>query len=171
MKHALTLITPALLLASCGQSAHKPQSIARPAATPKVAAPSRVADRPVASINRGLTPAETLWHLRAGLNVAAISCRGSRTVAPAYNRMLGQHRAALAIAASSEQARFGAGAANVKQNDRHQTQLYNFFAGPRGQAGLCRSAASVLARINAMNGAQLNQAAPRALAEVEAPFV
>jgi hypothetical protein len=59
----------------------------------------------------------------------------------------------------------------VKQNDRHQTQLYNFFADPRGQAELCRSAASVLMRVNGMTGAQLKQVAPRALAEVEAPFV
>ncbi|HCF24076.1 MULTISPECIES: hypothetical protein [unclassified Novosphingobium] len=96
-------------------------------------------------------PSEAVWHLRAGLNVAALSCRGSgRTpVAAHYARLLSHHKALLAQAYSNEQRRYGKGL------DRHQTQLYNRFSNQRNPAKFCSTAASVAREAGAMDSPSL----------------
>jgi hypothetical protein len=112
---------------------------------------------------------ETLWHLRAALNVAALSCREPQyaLMGPSYNQLLKKHKVLLASANRSEGARYGNGGAS----DRHQTQLYNYFAGPVGKAQLCWSASNIFAQIGPMNSIALQKAAPKMLAELEAPFL
>ncbi|MFM5950390.1 MAG: hypothetical protein ACKOPM_14395 [Novosphingobium sp.] len=96
-------------------------------------------------------PSEAVWHLRAGLNVAALSCRGSgRTpVAAHYARLLSHHKALLAQAYSGEQRRYGKGL------DRHQTQLYNRFSNQKNPAKFCSMAASVAREAAAMDSPAL----------------
>lgn len=166
MRHAPPILIAATLLASCGHSP-RPQTLSRPKANPPAL---HFGSQPVAPINRDLSAAESLWHVRAGLNVAALSCRDTKAIAPAYNQMLSVHHAALAAAAKADQARFGTGTDAAKHFDRHQTQLYNYFANPVAQRQFCASATSLLSRINAMPSTQLAAAAPRSLAELEAPF-
>jgi hypothetical protein len=108
-------------------------------------------------------PGEAVWHLRAGLNVAALSCRGGGRdkVAGAYSRLLTRHRTLLAAAYASEQRRYGGGL------DRHLTQIYNRFALPRSPAEFCSTAADVASRAVAMDSAALSEQARQLLGELD----
>jgi hypothetical protein len=134
----------AALVAGCANDRSAP-----PAAVPQHRASSQtVAD-----------PGEAVWHLRAGLNVAALSCRGrGRTgVAGAYSKMLSRHRSLLASAYSGEQRRYGKGL------DRHLTQLYNRFANQPSPARFCASAATIADEALRMDSAALSGQARRLL--------
>lgn len=107
-------------------------------------------------------PGEAVWHLRAGLNVAALSCkgRGRTPVAGLYSRFLGRHKSLLSNAYAAEQRRHGAAL------DRHQTQLYNRFSNQRSPAKFCATSASVAQRAGAMDSAALAANARRLLGEI-----
>ncbi len=126
-------------------------------------------DKPVAPVNSGMSSAETLWHLRSALNVAALSCREPQYVkmGPNYNKMLRAHRTLLTRAYGGETSRYGTGAVS----DSHQTKIYNFFAGPTGKAQLCWSSHGILEKIATMTSVAFDAAGPRMLAELEAPFL
>ncbi len=131
------------------------------------AAPASYADHQphaavVASSSGPAEPSESLWHLRAGLNVAALSCRGQGRppVAPAYARLLSRHRAILASSYAQEQQRYGSGL------DRHQTQLYNRFAYGATTPRFCRSAAGVASRAVVMDSPTLARSARGLLSEL-----
>lgn len=108
-------------------------------------------------------PNESVWHLRAGLNVAALSCRGSgrERVAPAYSRLLSRHRGLLASSYALEQRRYGAGL------DRHQTQLYNRFALQRSPERFCASASDVADQAVAMDSTALAKNAGSLLSRID----
>lgn len=114
----------AVLLAGCASHDARPVARASQKAVPRQA----VAE-----------PGEAVWHLRAGLNVAALSCRGRgrEPVAGSYAKLLSRHRALLASAYAGEQRRHGKGL------DRHLTQVYNRFAYQRSPANFCHNAAAV----------------------------
>lgn len=116
MRH-LCLAAAALTVAvsGCGgpsRVVEAPRSLSRPAVV-AVPVPPR---SPAMTMSDG----ENLWHLRAGLNVAALVCRGRGrpAVAPGYARVLIRHRALLSSAYAAEQGRHGSG------TDRHLTRLY-----------------------------------------------
>ena len=104
-------------------------------------------------------PGEAVWHLRAGLNVAALSCRGrGRTgVSGGYVKLLSRHRALLAAAYAGEQRRYGKGL------DRHLTQIYNRFAYQPEPGKFCSDAAIVAADAVRMDSATLSGQARRLL--------
>jgi hypothetical protein len=108
-------------------------------------------------------PGEAVWHLRAGLNVAALSCRGrGRTpVAGSYAQLLSRHRSLLAQAYAAEQRRYGKGF------DRHQTQLYNRFSNQNNPVRFCGSAAGVAKRAVAMDSPSLARNARSLLSEID----
>jgi hypothetical protein len=173
-RHLPSVALLALLISACSQQPRR-QAPGRPfpPPAPPVVAPIRAGSTPVASINRGLSPLEALWHVRAGLNVATLSCRGAgSTISSGYNRMLKLHQASFAAAHSEEQARFrNSGPGWQSRFDQHQTRLYNFFAMPRGQQAFCRTAARTLVRLNDATAAALPRLAQSALAEMEAPLL
>jgi hypothetical protein len=147
---AVGLVAASGLLASCaGRSDESPRSASaaesRASASPGSAAPS-------------------VWGLRAGLNVAALTCRGrSRAdVAPAYRRLLTHHRELLASAYQAERQRRGGAAF-----DREQTRVYNRFANQRSPESFCRTAANVAKQASEMDSARLRPAAPHLLAQLE----
>ncbi|MFM5885909.1 MAG: hypothetical protein ACKOQ3_11415 [Novosphingobium sp.] len=109
------------------------------------------------------TASEHLWHLRAGLNVAALSCRGSgrETVAPDYSRLLSRHRGLLASAYAAEQRKYSGGM------DRHLTQLYNRFALQRSPGQFCANAADVASEAAAMDSPTLARSAGSLLARID----
>lgn len=84
-------------------------------------------------------PNEAVWHLRAGLNVAALMCkgRGRVSVASPYSRLLKRHRDLLAAAYEAEERRQGRGM------DRHMTKLYNRYSNQRSPETFCRKASDV----------------------------
>lgn len=117
---------------------------------------------PAQSRAASVEPNEAVWHLRAGLNVAALSCRGrGRTpVSGQYARLLSRHKGLLAQAYAGEQRRYGAGL------DRHQTQLYNRFSNQQNPTKFCAAAASVGARAATMDSPTLAARARSLLGEI-----
>lgn len=106
---------------------------------------------------------ENLWHLRAGLNVAALSCRGDgrETVAPAYSRMLSRHKGLLASAYSVEQSK------HRGDFDHHLTKLYNRFAMQSDPGDFCSRAADVAQEAGAMDSPTLARNAGTLLARID----
>lgn len=107
-------------------------------------------------------PDEAVWHLRAGLNVAALSCKGHgrAPVSGHYSRLLSRHKALLAAAYAAEQRRHG------KALDRHLTQVYNGFANQRSPAKFCANSASVAKRAATMDSPGLAGNARAMLREI-----
>jgi hypothetical protein len=118
---------------------------------------------PAQSRAAAVDPGEAVWHLRAGLNVAALSCkgRGRTPVSGHYARVLSRHKGLLAQAYAGEQRRHGAGL------DRHQTQIYNRFSNQRNPARFCASAATVAQRAAAMDSPALASNARSLLGEID----
>ena len=170
-KLAVSSFLGVALLSGCASNPAKLVAVRPPPPTP----PTVTATRPAATINANLSESEAVWHMRAALNVAALSCRTRKTlgVATAYNRMLARHKSELAAANASEVAPFQAryGTKWAAAYDTHATKLYNFFAMPAGQVQLCIAAAQVLARINTIAPDTLADYAPKALALLEVPFL
>ena len=124
-------------------------------------------------INAGLTPAATLWHLRAGLNVAALACRGPGEAAliARYNALLAAHPAAFGAATAAHQTEYQTDGGDWRDRyDDDQTRLYNFFSQARGRAALCSSAATALATLGTADDTTLAAAAPAELAALDRAF-
>jgi hypothetical protein len=95
------------------------------------------------------TPAEyrahLLWNMRAGLNVAALSCQFSpylRTVAT-YNAILAHHSRELAAAYTVLEGYFRRvnGRNGPRMFDQYSTNTYNGFSTMEAQFGFCQMAA------------------------------
>ena len=124
----------AILLAGCGGD--RPTSVASAGKRP----PSQPAQSSKPTrLEAQAEPSEAVWHLRAGLNVAALMCkgRGRVSVASPYAQLLKRHRDLLAAAHAAEERRHGAGF------DRHMTGVYNRFANQRTPEAFCRKASDV----------------------------
>ena len=126
------------------------------------------------TINRDLGPLETLWHVRAALNVAALSCTG-----PLYERLVGDYNAfitnnsaSLSNANSAIIRKFQReiGADYKAEHDRHQTQLYNYWSFSPLRRPFCDQAVQISQRAIVTKSADLDAFAQRALPELEKPF-
>lgn len=108
---------------------------------------------------------DAVLRLRAGLNVAALSCRGHgmAPVTAAYGDLLNRHRTLLASAYDEERRRHG-----LTAFDRQQTRLYNRFANQQSPETFCRSAAAIAGQANSMASSSLEAASPRLAAALEA---
>lgn len=156
MKNLALALAALALLAGCATKS-EPQVAARkplpswPEAPPARAPAPQARPVPIAAADAN----EAVWHLRAGLNVAALMCkgRGRVSVAGDYSRLLTRHRSLLSAAYAGEQKRHGSGL------DRHQTRLYNRFSNQRDPAGFCRSASDVARRAVAMDLSTLARSA------------
>ena len=151
-----------LLLSACGTQ--HPRRAARPVAVnyPVVQPVRPQVSRPYhAATSAG---SEAVLRLRAGLNVAALSCRGRGmpAVTPAYGQMLGRHRAMFASAYRTETQRLGQSGL-----DRQQTRIYNRFANQQSPASFCRSAAFLAGQASNMESPRLASASPQMVAELE----
>jgi len=105
---------------------------------------------------------EAVWHVRSGLNVGALSCRGEYdALADAYNRLLEQHETLLA-----EAYRFEEGRLSQSELDRHLTQIYNHFANQRSAQLFCRTAQTVLNHALASDATVFSVSAPGWLADL-----
>ena len=124
--------------------------------------------------NTGVSQAAAVWHLRAGLNVAALGCRDAAepTRVAAYNALLARHGTGFTAALRTLSAEARAASGNDWQDaqDDAMTRLYNFWAQPFAAAELCAAADAVLAEAALLPPADLPAFAPAALARLEAPF-
>lgn len=145
-----------LTLASCGQP-DRHVAVSRPVPRQSPANRQVVNEPPARS-------SEAVWSLRAGLNVAALSCRGQgrQPVAGDYARMLTRHRGLLAAAYRQEQGRQGSAF------DRQQTRVYNTFANQPSPARFCSAASSAAQRANSLDSVAFASAAPRLLGDLRA---
>jgi hypothetical protein len=80
--------------------------------------------------NRNLSREEYIWHLRSGLNVAALNCQGPvwGEIAQNYNRYLQVHKSRLAQtnkAVDAEYVKRYRGQNALRVRDTHSTDLYN----------------------------------------------
>jgi hypothetical protein len=140
--------------------------------------PERLADGSFPTPNRGLSPAGALWHLRSGLNVAALACRGPDEAAlvAGYNALLRTREPALAAAETALIAEYrarvlpGEAAGTWRRRyDEAMTRLYNYWAIAPARVGLCAASAGVLAEMPAVAAAGLTAAAPGWLARMDRP--
>ncbi|UZK68438.1 hypothetical protein OKW76_10220 [Sphingomonas sp. S1-29] len=142
-------------------------------AAPTLALPQPAADGSFVTPNRGLSPAATIWHLRAALNVAVLQCAKPGDPAEAgYNAFLAAHKADLAAAFKTleREYRGRAGAQWQDAFDDSMTRLYNFYAQPPARAAYCAAAEPLIAQAAATTPATLPAFAPGALAALDRPF-
>lgn len=145
-----------------------------PGATPGMRVPVALADGSFPTPNQHLSAAATLWHLRAGLNVAALACPGVQggTITASYNALLRQEKAALAAAEASYAAEFRQGGGDWRDRyDDSMTRLYNFFSQTPARNGLCAVAERTLAMLSTAPAGTVATAASVQLAAIDQPFV
>ena len=141
-----------LLLASCAQKQGRV-----PMATPAAPLPQT---GPTLSAQPDL---EAVWHVRAALNVGALTCRGGYdALVTDYNLLLYQHDALLSRAYAFEENRLA-----ESELDRHLTQIYNRFANQHSPQGYCRAVQAVLAQARAADAVGFSMAAPEWLDVLE----
>lgn len=143
-------------------------------AAPNQAVPPLDAQGGYLTPNHDLSPAQTSWHVRAALNVAALGCRDAleaETIAE-YNQLLAVHRDALAQADASVKAQFRLRHAAEWENehDHAMTRVYNFFAQPPAHEAFCAVAHEVLREALAVKQEEFEAFALGALPRLEAPF-
>ncbi|WBO23398.1 hypothetical protein [Sphingomonas abietis] len=173
-----------LLLSSC--SHHHPVAVETAPATvlapkPQLAAnltaivpPATTADGHYRTINYGIDPIQTEWHVRAALNVAAIGCRSAAdgALVAAYNAMLSRQKTVLAAANTSVEARFRKAGGNWQSaHDAYMTRLYNFFSQPAAKPGFCAVADEIGPQAAAVPTGEFATFAATALPKLEAPFL
>lgn len=121
-----------------------------------------------------LSPDEVAWHVRAGLNVAALACRDAdaATMVAQYNNLLAADRAALATARAGVEAdyRVRFGASWQARDDDDMTRLYNHFATPESHAAFCATARALLRDSETVAPAEFYAFARYALPRLEQAF-
>ncbi|NRD89102.1 hypothetical protein C8024_06035 [Sphingopyxis sp. BSNA05] len=126
------------------------------------------------TINRDLGPLETLWHVRAALNVAALSCTGPLydRLVDDYNAFIKNNSASLRNANNAIIRKFqrDVGSGYKTEHDRHQTQLYNYWSFSPLRRPFCDQAVQISQRAIVTKSADLNLFAEQALPELEKPF-
>lgn len=166
-------------ITGCGSAAAQEAFADAPPVAPaglvdSLALPDRDADGWLTP-NRGLSAAETQWHLRVALNVAALGCRGAgeaETVA-GYNALLASEKAALSAAAAATAAAYKAraGATWQARYDDDMTRLYNFWARPAAHDRFCAVADAVLRDAAVVEPSDFAAFAQAALPRLEQPFL
>lgn len=165
----LTCVFIATLLTGCA-GRPVPVALAPVAPPPLIAEASPPAPTP---LNDRLSPAATLWHLRAGLNVAALACRGpdEAAIVARYNALIARHADALKAAEASYAAEYQtAGGAWRDRYDDEMTRLYNFFSQARGRGAFCEAADRALTELDVAPADTLQADAPVRLATLDQPF-
>lgn len=163
----VAVLTPPPVVAAVPAPA--PAPMLPPGASPGMPVPAMLADGSFPTPNRQLSPAATLWHLRAGLNVAALACPGAQgaAITAGYNAMLGRDKAMLAAAEAAYAAEFKAGGGDWRDRyDDSMTRLYNFWSQTPVRPGLCAAAEQALAAMAVPGG----DAPAIKLAALDRPF-
>ncbi len=126
--------------------------------------------------NRNLSREEYIWHLRSGLNVAALNCQGPvwGEIAQNYNRYLQVHKSRLAQtnkAVDAEYVKRYRGQNALRVRDTHSTDLYNYFALPPVRAEFCDKSLAKSREIIAIPSTALPEYSFGALADLDAVFI
>ena len=178
----------AVILAACQPAVAPPEPVApivQPRYTPRAPTPPFGATasfivpmvRPDGlrqTINRDLGPLETLWHVRAALNVAALSCTGPQyaRLVDDYNAFIKDNSATLRRANNAIIAKYRReqGSSYKTAHDRHQTSLYNYWSFSPLRRPFCDQAVQVSQRAIVTKSADLKTFGAAVLPILEKPF-
>lgn len=127
-----------------------------------------------ATPNVNLTSAGAVWHLRAGLNFAALGCRGPQEagIVARYNAMLAAQKPVLAGAerALIAEYRTSGGTQWRDAYDDAMTRLYNYYALAPARAALCATADRLLTEAATVTPDAFPAFAAQRLPEVDRAF-
>lgn len=143
-------------------------------ASPNFQSPVRAADGLYPSVNRKITPAQTVWNLRSGYNVAALNC--SKAEYPAmidnYRAFLRTHARVLTAANRKVDAEFRAsyGARFIAPREKYMTAVYNHFALPMTLNDFCKAVHAISAEAFTVPSVQLEAFAARNMPNLEIVF-
>ncbi|MFN3518101.1 MAG: hypothetical protein ACK4YT_01510 [Sphingomonas sp.] len=127
----------------------------------------------ITPINRGLSPAATVWHMRVALNVAALACRGAQgnQIVAGYRTLLTNQKAALATAETALESQYRAMGGDWQDRyDDAMTRLYNFFSQAPARDPFCTAAAATLTEAERLGPNELQAFAAAVLPTLDAPF-
>lgn len=153
-RSGLALFAATLALSGCATHKTPPQleTITLPVPQNAEAAPPL----PVLPITQ--SAGEDLWHLRSGLNVAALVCdpKVYTRLIPGYNRMLRDHKALLTDAARTEMDQFRVrGGEWQARFDTHMTKVYNQYSSTRQRGLFCAAASTIVGEADDLPSDQL----------------
>lgn len=181
----------AALLAGCGEKAPPPAPLPPPPPPPVVIV---VPPRPTPpngastnlqvpptdavglrySVNRNITPAQTLWNLRSAYNVAALNCHDPRhaDILVNYKAFLKANAKTLTKANKTVDAEFRKkhGSAFIAPREKYMTEVYNHFALPPTMADFCTAVLAVSRDALVVKSAELEGFAARSLPNIEVVF-
>jgi hypothetical protein len=126
------------------------------------------------SVNRGISPMQTVWNFRSAYNVAALNC--SRTEFPAmidnYRAFLRTHARALTAANRAVDAEWRGkyGARFVAPREKYMTEVYNSFALPMTVTDFCKAVEAVSRDAQPTTPVQLTAFAQRSLPNLQIVF-
>ncbi|MFL0412806.1 hypothetical protein [uncultured Sphingomonas sp.] len=169
----VSLASAALVLVAMAACSTKPKVIAEAPPPPPTPAVPVYITPPLSPINRGLSDAATVWHVRVALNVAALACRGTEEagIIQRYNAMLATHKATLATAQATLSAEFKASGGDWQDRyDDAMTRLYNFFSQAQARDAFCTAAAATLTETERLRPGELQSFAAAVLPTLDAPF-
>jgi hypothetical protein len=152
-----------------------PPAVPMPAGTyPDMPVPALLADGSYATPNHAISPAASVWHFRAGLNFAALGCRGAQenAIIAGYNAMLSAQKPVLARAEATLASEFRAtgGATWRDSYDDAMTRLYNYYAFAPARAALCETANRLLVEAQAVTPEAFPAFAAARLPELDRSF-
>ncbi len=195
-KHALLGVSAVILaLAGCSKAPPKPTPAPKPAAVaipPAPLAPALPFPPGSAATTQALPPRDmvsggwitpnsnlgaeqSLWHMRIGLNVAALGCRGmayEQALIDNYNAFQKVQQSNFIKAERVVIKELGAktGTNGIAERDKLSTKLYNYYAQPPVQYDFCPVAYDVSTRALATPPAEILAFAQANLPLLEAPF-
>ena len=164
--------TPAPVVAAAPVPLPAPVYVPMPAGTyANMPVPDLLADGSYDTPNRALSAAGNIWHLRSGLNFAALGCRGAQqeAIVAGYNAMLSAQKPILAGAERTllVEYRSTGGASGRSGYDDAMTRLYNYWSFSAARQGLCATAARVAADAATVPQAEFAEFAAARLPELD----
>lgn len=126
------------------------------------------------TVNYGLSTSQTVWNLRAALNVAALNCQSAEhaEILPAYSLLLQRNKRSLARTNSAIEGEFRSRHGNVWRDsfDDYMTQVYNYYALPPTQGEFCDTALAISREYILTDGNTLDAFALASLPRIEQVF-
>ncbi|MCR2834927.1 hypothetical protein [Parerythrobacter lacustris] len=126
------------------------------------------------TVNYGLSSSQTVWNLRAALNVAALNCQRPEhaEILPAYSLLLERNKRSLSRTNTAVEGEFRNRHGNVWRDslDDYMTQVYNYYALPPTQGEFCDTALAISREYMLTDGNTLDAFALASLPRIEQVF-